>query len=529
MPKWIIVSGGVLSGLGKGIVSASIGRILSQNYKVVPVKCDGYLNVDPGTMNPIEHGEVFVLSDGGEVDMDFGHYERFMNINCNFNWNLTSGKIFRSVINKERRGEYLGQTVQIVPHVINEIKLQLKNVSEKENADIMLVEIGGTIGDIENMIFYEAVRQLKLDYGRQNTMYIHLTYVPELKSVGEQKTKPTQQSTDLLQQAGIQPDIIIGRSEKILSKKSKKKIALFCNLEVNEVFSNPNINNVYELPLIFEKEGLTKIISKKLNLKLKPLSKWSKIVNKMNSPEHTVNIAICGKYTKLQDSYVSIIEALTHAGAWLAAKVNIDWVETTNIEKNPELLKKIKKYDGVIVPGGFGTRGAEGKVQVIEMLRQNNIPFLGLCYGLQLAVVEYARNVCGLEKANSTEVDSDTPHPVVFIMPEQKNKTQKGASMRLGDHLALINKKSKVANMYKATKVYERHRHRYEVNPLYHQILQSKGLKFSGMCPDKELVEYIELPEHKFFIATQSHPELKSRLERPSPLFTGFLRACISN
>ncbi|OGM03200.1 CTP synthase [Candidatus Woesearchaeota archaeon RBG_13_36_6] len=528
--KWIIISGGVLSGLGKGIVTASIGKLLSSDYKVVPVKCDGYLNVDPGTMNPFEHGEVFVLEDGGEVDMDFGHYERFLNINCKFDWNLTSGKVFSSVIEKERRGDYLGKTVQIIPHVVNQVKQEFYEIARKEKAEIMLIELGGTVGDIENMIFYEAVRQLKLEVGPNNLIYVHLTYVPVLHSVGEQKTKPTQQSTALLREAGIQPDVIIGRSNNSLTKKSKQKIALFCNINEGDVISDPNTESVYELPLVFEKEGLTKSILKKLNLKRKrDLKKWNMLVEKIKHPKHKVNIAICGKYTDLHDSYVSILESLIHAGANLGTKVNLSWIETTEIEQGKiNVSDVLTGVNGVIIPGGFGHRGAEGKIEVIRYLRENNIPFLGLCFGLQLAVVEFARNVCGIEDANSTEVDAKTAHPVIFIMPEQEKVTNKGATMRLGSQKAMLKKGSLVQKLYKSDVAFERHRHRYEVNPKYHDMLQKNGMIFSGMSPDKQLVEFIELPKHKYFVATQGHPELKSRLERPAPLFYGFVKACVS-
>lgn len=527
--KWIIVSGGVLSGLGKGIVSASIGKLLSTNYKVIPIKCDGYLNVDPGTMNPFEHGEVFVLEDGGEVDMDFGHYERFLNINCKFDWNLTSGKIFSSVIEKERRGDYLGNTVQIIPHVVNEVKDKLKAISEEEKADIMLVEIGGTIGDIENMIFFEAVRQLRFEVGRDNILYVHLTYVPELKCVGEQKTKPTQQSTKLMQEAGIQPDIIIGRSDKILNETSKKKIAMFCNVEEKCVVSDPDIDSVYELPLVFQEEGLQEIIQNKLQLEgLKKLKTWAELVQAIKKPEKEINVAICGKYTDLNDSYVSILESLVHAGANLKTKVNVKLIETTEVEENQvEIEKQLKDIDGVIIPGGFGCRGAEGKIEIVQYLRERNIPFLGLCFGLQLAVVEYARNVCKLADANSTEVDEKTGCPVIFIMPEQKDVREKGATMRLGAYKAILKSGSRVHDLYNSDVAHERHRHRYEVNPKYHEELKKKGLVFSGMSPDDKLVEFIELPNHKFFIATQGHPELKSRLENPAPLFYGFVKACV--
>jgi CTP synthase len=528
--KWIIISGGVLSGLGKGVVSASIGRLLSERFKVIPIKCDGYLNVDPGTINPYEHGEVFVLEDGGEVDMDFGHYERFLNIDCKFSWNLTSGKVFNAVIQKEREGKYLGQTVQIIPHVINEIKERWHRIAREEKADVMLIEVGGTIGDIENMIFFEAARQLKLEVGPDNIMYVHLTYVPVLDSVGEQKTKPTQQSTNLLQEAGIQPDAIIGRSEKALSEKSKRKIAMFCNLQESEVISDPDTPSVYELPLIFENEGLHRIIERKLHINMgKPLGRWKKLVERLEHPEREVTIAICGKYTDLHDSYVSIMESLIHAGAHLSTRVKTCFVETTAIEEGKIGVEEaLEGVDGIIIPGGFGHRGAEGKIKVIKYIRENNVPFLGLCYGLQLAVVEFARNVCLLKGANSTEIEEKARHPVIFIMPEQKDVVKKGATMRLGRHVAVLTPGSLVQRLYGTERASERHRHRYEVNPLYHAVLQGKGMVFSGLSPDKNLVEYIELPNHKFFVGTQGHPELKSRLERPSPLFYGLVKACIS-
>lgn len=528
--KWIIVSGGVLSGLGKGIVTASIGRLLRDNYKVVPVKCDGYLNVDPGTINPYEHGEVFVLEDGGEVDMDFGHYERFLNIDSRFGWNLTSGKVFNSVIQKEREGRYLGQTVQIVPHVINEVKERLHRIAKEEKADVVIVEVGGTVGDIENMIFLEAVRQLRLEEGPNNIMCIHLTYVPSLNAVGEQKTKPTQQSTKLLQEAGIQPDVIVGRSDKPLSEKAKKKIALFCNLKPDDVISDPDMRTVYELPLIFEREGLHDIIERKLNIRIRPdLTRWKRLVNTVLAPKKEIKIALCGKYTDLKDSYVSISEALIHAGANLNTRVSTKFVETTEIEQGKlGIEESLHDVDGVIIPGGFGSRGGEGKIRVIRYLRENNIPFLGLCFGLQLAVAEFARDVCLLKKANSTEIDPNTPHPVIFIMPDQREITKKGATMRLGSYKAILKPGSLVSQLYNSDVAYERHRHRYEVNPLYHAILRGKGMVFSGMSPDNSLVEFIELPNHKFFVGTQGHPELKSRLERPAPLFYGFVKACVS-
>lgn len=527
--KWIIVTGGVLSGLGKGIVTASIGRLLNSTYKVIPVKCDGYLNVDPGTMNPIEHGEVFVLDDGGEVDMDFGHYERFLNINCKFKWNLTSGKVFKAVIDRERRGDYLGKTVQMIPHVTDEIKNRLFEIANEEKADIMLVEIGGTVGDIENMLFIEAARQLKTMVGRENILYIHLAFVPVVGGVEEQKSKPTQQSVSMLEQRGIQPDIVIGRSDDYLQDKIKEKIALFSNVRKEEVISDPKVETTYELPLIFEKEGLLKVLKEKLDLReIKDLTEWKKLVANIKNPKNKVKIAICGKYTALMDSYASIIEALMHAGAHLNAKVELKWIETTEIENGKMKAEDaLKDVNGVIVPGGFGARGTEGKIKVIQYARENDIPFLGLCYGLQLAVIEFARNVCGLKDADTSENSEKTKNPVIDILPEQKTVKEKGATMRLGAYRAVLKKGSAVQKLYNSDEASERHRHRYEVNPDYHKILQEKGLLFSGTSSDGRLVEFIELPKQKFFAATQSHPELKSRLENPAPLFYGFVKAAI--
>ena len=525
--KWIVVTGGVLSGLGKGVVSASIGRLLADKYKVIPVKCDGYLNVDPGTMNPVEHGEVFVLNDGGEVDLDFGHYERFMNIDCKFEWNLTSGKIFQSLVEKERRGDFLGKTVQVIPHVTGEIRQRWKTIAKKEDADIMLIEIGGTVGDLENLWFLEAVRELEAEVGRKNILFVHLGLVPAIDTLGQQKTKPIQQSIFFLRERGIFPDIIIGRAKELLGEKTKLKIHWLCNVDIDAIISDPNLESVYELPLIFEEENLRKVISRKLDIKVsKDLNMWKGLVNNIKNPKRELTIAICGKYTELADSYISIEEALGHAGAHLGAKIKVLWIETTDVEQGKINLENIfKNVNGVIIPGGFGSRGVEGKIEVIKYAREHNIPYLGLCYGLQLAVVEFARNVCGLESANTTEADKKTPHPVIDILPEQKNIENKGGTMRLGSYKALLKKGSKVSKLYKSNVIFERHRHRYEVNPAYHEILQKNGLIFSGMSPNGRLVEFIELQKNKYFIATQAHPELKSRLLTPSPLFLGFIKS----
>jgi CTP synthase len=523
--KFIIVTGGVLSGLGKGIAAASIGHLLSAKLKIIPIKCDGYLNVDPGTMNPFEHGEVFVLDDGGEVDMDFGHYERFLGVTCKSNWNLTMGKVFNMVRKKERRGDYLGKTVQYIPHVTDIIKNHIYEIVREESPDLVIVEIGGTVGDIENELFLESVRQLRNDVGRENILYVHLTYVPIPYGVNEQKSKPTQQSVNLLMQRGIFPDIIIGRCSKFLSKEIKAKISGFCNVQPNAVITGLDVEDIYEIPIIFEEEGLPEIIHKKLNIYSPPdLRKWKKLVDNIRNPKKEITIAMCGKYTKLEDSYASIIESLHHCSAHLSCKINLRWVETTDLENT----FFVDDVDGVVVPGGFGSRGTEGKIEVIRLARERNIPFLGLCLGLQLAVIEFARNVCKLEGANSTEIDPDTRHPVIDILPEQKEISEKGGTMRLGSYPAVLKEGTLVRSLYTAEEVAERHRHRYEVNPEYHSVIKEHGMVFSGASRDGRLVEFIELPHLKYFVATQAHPELKSRMEKPAPLFYGFIKACLS-
>ena len=524
--KYIVITGGVLSGLGKGTATAAIGRLLKDHNKIVTIKCDGYLNVDPGTMNPIEHGEVFVLADGGEVDMDFGHYERFIGVTCKSDWNLTSGKVFSSVIAKEREGQYLGKTIQIFPHIIDEIKRWWMELVDREKPDIMTIEVGGTVGDIENSWFIEAARQLKKQVGPENVMYIHLTYVPFLDSVGEPKTKPAQRDIALLREKGISPDIVICRSKNALPAKIKEKIALFCDVAPNEIISGKDIESIYEIPLIFRKEGLLDRIKEKLKLNFnEDLSGWETLVNHIKFPKQEVTIAICGKYTELKDSYASIIEALTHAGAHCDAKVNLKWIETTDVEEKLSVEEVLKGVDGVLIPGGFGARGIEGKIKIINYVRTRNIPFLGICYGLQLAVVEFARNVCNLKNAHTTEIDEKTAEPVIDYIPEQRSIKSKGGTMRLGECTAVLQKGTIVQKLYNSDFAKERHRHRYEVNPAYHAVLLKHGMVFSGLSENKRLVEYIELPNHPFFVATQAHNELTSKLESPNPLFFGFVRA----
>lgn len=531
MRKYIIVTGGVLSGLGKGIAAASIGHLLSYKYKVVPIKCDGYLNTDPGTMNPQEHGEVFVLDDGSEVDMDFGHYERFLNCTCTEKQSLTMGKVFAAIQQKERRGDYLGKTVQFIPHVTDLIKERFREVGKNSNADIVIIEIGGTVGDIENELFIEAARQLALEEGYENSMFVHLTYIPFLDTVKEQKSKPSQLSMKNLLERGISPDIIICRCKEPIAEHIKQKIAIFGNVSNDSVFSGHDIKCVYELPELYHKQDMIAKLNKrlKLDLPLNPDLTWPILIKNLKNPQKEVNLAICGKYTALEDSYASILEAITHCMAHTKAKVNIRMIETTDICKTEEIKKKLEGIDCVIVPGGFGTRGAEGKICIIKYVRENKIPYLGICFGLQLATIEFARNVCGIKNATSEEFDANAADKIIAYLPGQHKNIEMGGTLRLGSYEARLDKKSKLYSIYdKQEKVYERHRHRYEVNPAYHEILQKNGLSLAGFSPDKKLVEFICIEDHPYFTATQAHPELKSKLEKPAPLFLGLIKAAIA-
>ncbi len=527
--KWIVVTGGNLSGLGKGIVSASIAKLLEPN-KVINVKCDGYMNVDPGTINPYQHGEVYVLEDGGEVDMDFGHYERFTGRNSKFSHNLTSGKIFDSVISRERKGEYLGETVQIFPHVIEEIKKKFYEIASEENPDVMMIEIGGTIDDIEESWFIRAVREMKNEVN--NMIFVHLAYAPVLSAVGEQKTRLIQTSVESLQSKGINPDIIVCRAEQNMGLEAKLKVSKSCGIRPENVISDPHSASIYELPLIFEKEGLRKVLEKKLGISMNPdLEELVKYIDKTNSCQRKIKVGICGKYTGLRDSYASIIESLNHAGVKNDVKVMIEFIDTTSINDISQAETLLSGLDGILIPGGFGKRGVEGKILACRYARENNVPYLGLCLGLQIAVIEYARNVCGLAGANSTEFVEEgviVTDPVIDILPEQLNVLCKGGTMRKGSYEAELKENTLVYELYqKQKKVSERHRHRYEVNPAYHHILSSNGVVFSGTSANGKLVEFIELPHLRFFIATQAHPEFKSRPGKPAPLFDGFVKACI--
>ena len=534
--KYIVFTGGVLSGLGKGVTAATVGFFFSDNYKVVPIKLDGYLNSDPGTMNPIEHGEVFVLDDGFEVDMDFGHYERFLDINAVRDQSITMGKIFREIQHRERKGDYLGKTVQLIPHVTDLIQEEILRVSKKTKSELTLIEVGGTVGDIENELFIEALRQLQQKVGEENLLFVHITYVPIPYGVREQKTKPTQQSLSLLQKKGIWPKFIVARCPEFLTETSKKKISLFGNIPQSNIYTAPDIDCIYKLPEVFNNQKFIESISKELKLKKvadEKLLVWNKILDK--EKQKTINVLVAGKYTDLEDSYASIVESLQHCGFNLDTQINITFTDT---EKNND-LGILSTADAIIVPGGFGSRGIQGKIDTIKFARENKIPYLGICYGLQLAVIEYARNKCGILDANTLEIDPNSKNHVVSLLDEQKNVVMKGGTMRLGSWKAIIDK-GIIYSLYKKLGVgqkenqklivHERHRHRFEVNPNYTKILQENGLKITGKS-ESGLVEFIELDkkDHPYFTATQSHPELKSRLEKPAPLFYGLIQAAIKS
>lgn len=533
MTKYIFVTGGVVSSLGKGITAASLGRLLkNRGYKVTIQKFDPYINIDPGTMSPYQHGEVFVTDDGAETDLDLGHYERFVDENLSKASNVTTGKIYQSVINKERKGEYLGSTIQVIPHITNEIKERVMRVGKADNADIVITEIGGTVGDIESLPFLEAIRQVRKDLPNKNdVIYIHVTLVPYISAAEELKTKPTQHSVKELRSIGIQPDIIVCRTVKELSEDMKKKIALFCDVEPDAVINNLTADSIYDVPLLMEQEGLDHIALKKLGLADRPvdLSDWKDMVARIHNAKGVTRIALVGKYVKLHDAYLSVVEALSHAGYAYGTKIDIRWVNSEDIEENkPDLSEVFKDIDGIIVPGGFGYRGIEGKIEAIRYARENKIPYLGLCLGMQCAVIEFARNVCGMKKANSSEFIPDTPYPVIDLMSDQEDVTEKGGTMRLGIYPCKLKDSTKARKLYDNKEIiYERHRHRYEVSNELRPILEKAGLVISGTSPDGRLVEIIELKDHPYFEATQAHPEFKSRPNRPHPLFLGFIEAAL--
>jgi len=530
--KFIFVTGGNVSSLGKGIATATIGLLMkARGYSLTCVKVDPYLNVDAGTMSPFQHGEVFVTEDGAETDLDLGHYERFIHTNLTRFNNITTGKIYQSVIEKERRGDYLGATVQVIPHITNEIKESIHFAARESGADITVVEIGGTVGDIESGPFLEAIRQFKKDVGNENVAYVHLTLVPALTTSGELKTKLTQHSVKELRSIGIQPDVIIARSSRPLTQAVKDKISLFCDIEEEAVILGLDTSLVYEIPLIFEEQGLARIILKKIGLPVTPANfeEWKQMVNRMKNPTQSVQIGIVGKYVRLHDAYISLNEALRHAGAALNTDVQIHWIDSTRFEDGESPEEVLRDLDGIIIPGGFDIRGIEGKIRTIQYAREAGVPFLGLCLGLQCAVIEFARHVANLENANSTEFDASTPYPVIHLLPEQKRIFYKGGTMRLGAYPCHIQPDSLSFQLYQQEVVYERHRHRYEVNNDYREVLESRGLLFSGWYREGELAEIIELPGHPFFLATQFHPEYKSRPIHPHPLFVGLVAHSLSH
>ncbi|MEM2098387.1 MAG: CTP synthase [Candidatus Bathyarchaeia archaeon] len=531
MVKYIFVTGGVLSSVGKGILTSSIGKMLqTRGLKVTVIKIDPYVNVDAGTMNPYMHGEVFVTDDGGETDLDLGWYERFLDLNLKQDNNLTTGLVYKSVIEKERRGDFLGRCVQIVPHVTNEIKYRIKTVAKASNVDVVLTEVGGTVGDIEGLPFLEAIRQMRLEEGYENTLYVHVALVPVLDVTGEFKTKPLQHSVNELRRIGIQPDIIVARSPQMIDAEALRKIALFGTIPESAVFCSYNAETVYQVPLILDRQGMGDFICKRFGYAstTQDLSEWQQIVDSIIKPEHEVTIALVGKYAGLTDSYVSMNEALRHGGIACKTRVHIIYLEAENLEREPRCINALKEVDGVFVPYGFGPRGTEGKIAAIKFARENDVPFLGICYGFQLAVIEFARNVCGLKEANSTEINPATPFPVIDLMPEQRGVENKGATMRLGAHKIILEPNTLAYSMYMQTEIYERHRHRFEVNLDYLGVLKKNGLCFSGKSADGRRMEVLELPRNYFFFASQFHGEFKSRPTKPAPEYRGFIQACLN-
>jgi CTP synthase len=531
-PKYIFVTGGVTSSLGKGIICASLGRLLiSRGLRVTIQKLDPYINVDPGTMNPYEHGEVYVTDDGAETDLDLGHYERFLNISTSQANNVTTGRIYFDVITKERQGAYLGKTVQVVPHITDEIKSRVRSLGESGQYDVVIVEVGGTVGDIEGLPYIEAMRQLRYEVGRSNTLSIHLTLVPYLKAAGEFKTKPTQHSVKTIYESGMQPDILVCRAEYPLDKGIRRKIAQFCNVEEEDVICSIDASSIYEVPLLMQEEGLDRQVIKKLGLAAKAepdLADWMKYLDAIHHPEKSIRIALIGKYVQYHDAYKSIAEAVAHAAAANRVKVELDWVQSDDLtEENIE--EKLNGISGMIVAPGFGGRGIAGKLAAVKHARTRGIPFYGICLGMQCAVIEYARNVCGWTDANSTEFDPNTPFPIIDMMADQREISQKGGTMRLGLYRCSVKEGSKAHQAYGSTEVYERHRHRFEVNNSLRYRLAEEGMRFSGMNPERDLVEIVELDNHPWFVGVQFHPEFTSRVTRPQALFVGFVKASLTH
>ena len=527
--KYVFVTGGVVSGLGKGITAASLGRLLkARGLKVTAQKLDPYLNVDPGTMNPIQHGEVFVTDDGAETDLDLGHYERFIDESLSQNSNLTSGRVYWKVITDERKGVYGGQTIQVIPHVTNEIKKYIQKNAES-GADVSIVEIGGTVGDIESQPFLEAIRQFAVEAGRENCLFIHVTLVPYLSASNELKSKPTQHSVKEMLSLGLHPDIIVCRTEHPLTDDIKRKIALFCNVDAECIIENRDCDLLYGIPLMMEDEGLAKVAIKKLGLQCAAepdLTDWKEMVHALRHPKQEVKIALVGKYVELHDSYISVNEALKHGGIATRSKVDIHWIDSETLEApDCDLNAVLGDMDGILVPGGFGSRGIEGKIKAVHFARTNGVPYLGICLGMQVAIIEFARNVLGFADANSAEIDPATTHPVIDILPEQKDVQEMGGTMRLGQYPCALNPESKSFQLYQSSMIYERHRHRYEVNNDYRDDLAKNGMLLAGTSPDNHIVEMVELPDHPWFVAAQFHPEFKSRPNKPHPLFRGFVTA----
>lgn len=529
MTKYIFVTGGVVSSLGKGITAASLGRLLkNRGLKVTIQKFDPYINVDPGTMSPYQHGEVFVTDDGAETDLDLGHYERFIDINLNKYSNVTTGKIYSTVLKKERRGDYLGGTVQVIPHITNEIKERVFRAGRETNADVVITEIGGTVGDIESLPFLEAIRQIKSDVGRDNVMYIHCTLVPYIKAAGEMKTKPTQHSVKELRSLGIQPNVIVVRTEMPMSQDMKDKIALFCDIDPKAVIEARDADTLYAVPLMLQEQKLDQIVCEhlKLNCNEADMTEWVALVEKVRNLSNKTTIALVGKYVELQDAYISVVEALRHAGYAFDADVDIRWINSEHVDRN-NVAQLLQGVNGILVPGGFGDRGIEGKIEAIRYAREQRIPFLGICLGMQLASVEFARHVVGLKGAHSAEIDPNTPHPIIDLLPEQKDIEDLGGTLRLGLYPCKLVEGTKAYEAYQDEVIYERHRHRYEFNNEYRTMMEEHGFVFSGTSPDGRLVEIIELKDHPWFVAAQFHPEFTSRPTRPQPLFREFIRASL--
>lgn len=530
MAKFIFVTGGVVSSLGKGITAASLGRLLkNRGLKVTSLKLDPYINVDPGTMSPFQHGEVFVTNDGAETDLDLGHYERFIDTDLSKSSNVTTGKIYWSILSKERRGDFLGETVQVIPHITNEIKSRIKEVAEESKADVVIVEIGGTVGDIESLPFLEAIRQFRSDIGRDSCLYLHVTLVPYIQAAKELKTKPTQHSVKELRSIGIQPDIIVCRSETEIPDEMRAKIALFCDIDEEAVISNTDVSTIYEVPLRLAEAGLDKIVCEKLKFNCAPLDieEWSTLVDTINNPRHKVKIGIVGKYVALPDAYLSVAEALRHGGFAHHTEVEIAWINSEGLENN-DPASILDDLDGIVVPGGFGTRGIDGKIAAISYARQNNVPFFGICLGMQLAVIEFARSQCGLENANSYEFANGSESDLVIdLLEDQSDQDDKGGTMRLGSYPCTLKEDTKSYQAYQLAEISERHRHRYELNNQYRDILAEAGMVFAGISPDNKLVEIIELPDHPWFVACQFHPEFTSRPNNAHPLFKDFIKAAL--